>query len=106
MTDASQERALGRLESKVDLILADNERAAHSRKEQYEKLEQITRKADSTDRNIADLLERIEAVEKPVAEFSKWRERAIGALMLVAFVSAAIGSITPWLWRKLMSLFS
>jgi hypothetical protein len=36
MTEASQERALGRLESKVDLILADNERAALSRKEQYE----------------------------------------------------------------------
>lgn len=106
MTEASQERALGRLESKVDLILADNERAAHSRKEQYEKLEQITRKADATDRKIDGIDSRLKTVEEPVAEFEKWRERAIGALMLVAFVSASIGAITPWLWRKVVSLLS
>lgn len=106
MNEASQERALGRLESKVDLILADNERAAHSRKEQYEKLEQITRKADAADRKIDGIDSRLKTVEEPVAEFEKWRERAIGALMLVAFVSACIGAVTPWLWRKLVSLLS
>jgi ABC-type enterochelin transport system substrate-binding protein len=106
MTEASQDRALGRLESKVDLILVDNERAAHSRKEQYEKLEQITRKADSTDRKIDSIDSRLKAVEEPVADFEKWRERAIGALMLVALVSSLIGAITPWIWRKLVALLS
>ena len=106
MSEASQERALGRLESKVDLILADNERAAHSRKEQYEKLEQITRKADTTDRKIDGIDGRLKTVEKPVAEFEKWRERAIGALMLVSLVSACTGAVALWIWRKLVALLS
>ncbi|WP_288193327.1 hypothetical protein [uncultured Phyllobacterium sp.] len=63
MTEVSQQRALGRLESKVDLILAENEWVAHSRKEQYEKLEQITRKADATDRKIDSIDGRLKAVE-------------------------------------------
>ncbi|WP_427351173.1 hypothetical protein [Erwinia amylovora] len=106
MTEATQERALGRLESKVDLILAENERAAHSRKEQYEKLEQITRKADATDRKIDSIDGRLKAVEEPVADFEKWRERAIGALMLVSFVSASFGAFIPWMLKKLGSLFT
>ena len=106
MNEASQERVLGRLESKVDLILVENERAVHSRKEQYEKLEQITRKADSTDRKIDSIDGRLKAVEEPVADFEKWRERAIGALMLVAFVSACIGAIAPWIWRKLVAVLT
>nr|DAO70291.1 MAG TPA: Protein of unknown function (DUF1515) [Caudoviricetes sp.] len=106
MTEATQERALGRLESKVDLILADNERAAHSRKEQYEKLEQITRKADATDRKIDGIDGRLKAVEEPVADFEKWRERAIGALMLVSFVSASLGAFIPWLLKKIATILS
>lgn len=106
MTEASQERALGRLESKVDLILEANQHAEQSRKEQYQKLEHITRKADATDRKLDTIDGRLKAVEEPVADFEKWRERAIGALMLVSFVSASLGAFIPWAIKKLTTLFS
>lgn len=100
MTEASQERVLGRLEAKVDLILEDQENAARARRDQYEKLELITRKADATDRNFTHLLERLEAVEKPVAEFSKWRERFIGMGLLVALAAGGIGACVYAVWIK------
>ncbi len=100
MTDASQERTLGRLEAKVDLILEEQENAARSRRDQYEKLELITRKADATERNFTNLLQRLEAVEKPVAEFSKWKERMIGMGLLVAFIAGSIGALFYAIWIK------
>ncbi|GAI24669.1 unnamed protein product [marine sediment metagenome] len=106
MTEASQERALGRLESKVDLILVDNERAVHSRKEQYEKLEQITRKADLTDQKLDIIDKRLKAVEEPVAEFSKWRQRFTGMGLLIALVAGSFGALVVTLWSKLTALIN
>lgn len=104
MTEASQERALGRLEAKVDLILEEQENAARSRRDQYEKLELITRKGDEADRNFTNILKRLEAVEEPVAEFSKWRERFIGMGLLVAFVAGSIGALAVSIWDNITSL--
>lgn len=106
MTDASQERTLGRLEAKVDLILEDQEQASRARRDQYEKLEQITRKADATERNFASLLQRIEAVERPVAEFSKWRERFIGMGLAVALAAGGVGALITTIWMKASALLS
>lgn len=106
MTEASQERVLGRLEAKVDLILEEQENAKHSRHEQSAKLELITRKGDEADRNFTNILKRLEAVEEPVAEFSKWRERFIGMGLLVALAAGSIGALVSAIWFKASALFS
>lgn len=106
MTEASQERALGRLESKVDQLLAEHEKDVAFRKGQYERFEQITRKADVADYKVHDLEKRLKAVEEPVADFEKWRERAIGALMLVSIVSTSLGALIPWGLKKLAAIWS
>jgi hypothetical protein len=103
MTD-TDERAIGRLEGKMDLMLAEQEKAAQSRKQTYEKLEALGRKIDATDAKVGVIDERLEKVEEPVADFNKWRERAIGAVMLISVASALIGGgfvaaggkITAW----------
>ena len=57
MTDSS-DRAIGRLEGKVDRLLDAEERAADSRKATYERLEAIERKQEKTDAAIAAVAKR------------------------------------------------
>ncbi len=104
MTDASQERSIGRIEGKIDLILAEQEKAATARKAQYEKLDALDRKVDATETKVESIDKRLEKVEEPVAEFSRWRERGVGALMLITFVSASTGAAAVAFGKKLWAL--
>lgn len=104
MTEASQERAIGRIEGKLDLIIAEQAAAANSRKVTYEKLDQLGRKSDATDRNVDGLHKRMDTIEVPVAEFAKWRERFIGMGLLVALAAGGIGALVYALWLKASAL--
>jgi hypothetical protein len=104
MTDAGIDRALGRVEGKLDLILAEQEKAAQARKAQYEKLEGLDRKVEATETKVDGIDKRLEKVEEPVAEFSRWRERGVGALMLITFVSASVGGLFVAFGKKLWAL--
>lgn len=103
MTDNNIDRALGRLEGKVDLILQEQQSAAANRKQTYERLEEINKKVDDAASKIEHADARLAKVEAPVAEFSKWRERAIGALMLISFVSAATGAAMVAAWKGFLA---
>jgi hypothetical protein len=105
MTD-SEDRAIGRLEGKMDLMLAEQKAAAESRKQTYEKLETLDKKSDATNAKVAQVEARLAAVEEPVAEFSKWRERAIGAVMLVSVASALVGGGIVAGWTKIVAWFT
>jgi hypothetical protein len=106
MTEESQDRAIGRIEGKLDLIIAEQERAAAGRKQQYEKHEQLDRKVEAAYTKLSSVDARLQNVEGPVAEFSKWRERGIGAVMLVSFAAASVGGLIVTLWGKLVALFN
>lgn len=101
MTSESDDRLLGRLESKVDMILAEQARAIESRKQTYEKLDALDRKIDKTESKIESIDGRMAKVEEPVAEFNRWRERGIGALMLITFISGATGAAIATFGRKI-----
>ncbi len=105
MTD-SDARAIGRLEGKIDLMLAEQQAAAQSRKQTYEKLETLDKKIEATDVKVAAIDRRLESVGEPVAEFSRWRERGIGAIMLISFVAASIGGIVTAAWGKIVAWFA
>lgn len=96
----SDERLSGRLETKVDMILAEQARAIESRKALYEKLDILDRKADKTEMEVESIDRRLEKVEEPVADFNRWRERGIGALMLITFVSGATGAVIATVGKK------
>ena len=91
MIESNQERSIGRIEGKLDWLIAEQEKAAASRKQQYERLEKMDRRAEATDRKVESIDSRLQNVEEPVAEFSRWRERGVGAVMLVSFAAASIG---------------
>ncbi len=46
MSEAGQERAIGRIEGKLDLIISDQEKARQDRKQQYDKQEKTDRTLD------------------------------------------------------------
>lgn len=100
MTDANTERSIGRIEGKIDLMLAEQAQAAESRKQTYEKLDDLARKVDQTEAKVESIDNRLEKVEEPVAEFSRWRERGVGALMLISFAAASIGGIVATFGKK------
>lgn len=97
----SEARALGAVEGKIDLMLAEQNRAAQSRKHTYEKLEVMDKKIDATDVKIDAIDKRLKAVEEPVTEFSRWRERGIGAIMLVRFAAASVGGFVVAFGKKI-----
>lgn len=106
MPDASQDRAIGRIEGKLDLIIAEQEKAAAARKAQYEKLDQLDRKVEATENKVKSIDKRLETVEEPVAEFSRWRERGVGALMLITFTAASVGGLVVAFGKKAWALLT
>jgi len=118
MTD-NRDRALGRVEGKIDLMIKDNNRiidnqnrADIGRKQLYEAIEAL--RAEIADyrhqlkglqEDVVALGKRVDELEKPVAELNRWRERAIGAAMLISIVAAIIGGALAASWQKIMDLF-
>lgn len=47
---------------------------------------------------------RLEKVEEPVAEFSRWRERGVGAVMLISFAAASFGGLLATFGKKVWAL--
>lgn len=106
MSEAGQERAIGRIEGKLDLIIADQEKARQDRKQQYERLEKIERSQEGVERKVEGIHSRLEKVEEPVAEFNRWRERGVGAMMLLSFVAATFGAVIATVGKKLLALLN
>lgn len=96
----SDERLLGRLETKVDMILAEQARAIDARKLLYEEVDLLDHKVDKTEAKVESIDSRLGKVEEPVADFNRWRERGVGALMLITFISGSTGALIVTFGKK------
>lgn len=101
--EANLERSLGRVEGKLDLILTAQTEEASIRRKHFTRTEAVERTLESLVVETGRIDTRLAAVEKPVAEFSKWRERAVGALMLISFLSAATGAVLTAAWHQILA---
>ncbi|MEN5300339.1 hypothetical protein ABE530_18675 [Brucella sp. TWI559] len=106
MKDAGQDRSIGRIEGKLDLIISDQENARQDRKQQYQRQEKTERLLEALQRNIESIDARLEKVEEPVADFNRWRERGIGAVMLVSAFAAIFGAVIASFWRKVLAIMT
>lgn len=97
---------LGRLESKIDNLIEDQRNARVERKKQYLRQEETDKTLSSMATKVDRIEKRLEAVEKPVAEFNKWRERGIGAVMLVSLFGAMLGAMVTKYWAKVMTFIA
>jgi len=101
----NHERALGRVEGKLDWLIKEQIRETENRKTIYMQLETIRMDAEKKKQQINNLNTRVLNIEKPVAEFSKWRERTIGVAMFLTIISAVIGGTLATYWQKIISVF-
>ncbi|ASY62550.1 hypothetical protein SJ05684_c10930 [Sinorhizobium sojae CCBAU 05684] len=94
-TESETQRSLGRLEGKLDMILADQEQARFARQHQMEKSEAIERRLDATDQKLSSVTDRFNEAAPIISDIKRWKERFIGAQMLIAGVFVAIGGGLP-----------
>jgi len=99
----NHDRAIGRIEGKLDILLEKQTSADKKHSELYEKIDRIQRQQDQTDQKVAMVDQRLEKIEKPVAEFTRWRERLIGAAMLLSFIAAVVGGSAVIFWQRIVA---
>ena len=100
----SVDRAIGRIEAKVDRLVDDQDQARLDRRETYKRLDGFERSQEKTAAALQAIDDRLAAVEAPVADFNRWRERGVGAVMLVSFVAASLGGLLVTFGRKIWSV--
>jgi hypothetical protein len=90
----------GTLKTFMDISNKQHAAASASRERIFEKLDEI--KDDMADLTSAkdNHHGRLNKIEPDVAEFSKWRERFIGMLMAVTFLSSIVASAVTFMLKK------
>ncbi len=111
MTEASTERAIGRLEGELDAVIQavdeNKKESAAGRKCMYEELEEIRSQGSESRQQISaskakieEIVKKMDDAEKTLGEIKRWKERGIGmgmAFGLLGF-SAAAGAQFIWKW--------
>ena len=106
MTEASVERTLGLILGKLEGQDKTMAKADESRSRLYKKLDVLDEKIDIMDNAVKDLSRRIGSIEPTVDDINKWRERGVGALLLIGFMAAALGSLITAISKKLVAYFT
>lgn len=105
MTSAVQ-RDLGRIEAHIKNLADHLEEGAKSRREIHVKLDDARTNLAAVQRDVRDIDERLQKVEATAAEISKWRERGIGAWLLIVGISGSIGAAAVTWGKKVWMLVS
>lgn len=98
-----------RTEGKLDYLVNEFEKFVHdskdSRSRMYREMEDARSNATSTKLGLDDLTEKFEKAHLTIVAIEKWKERAIGMGLLVAFVftalGAAVGLFGRWIAAKI-----
>jgi hypothetical protein len=107
MGEPNPERAVGRVEGKLDLLIAQ----VHEQKEEerqgrariYTELEQLRVQAAESRRDTAELKGKMAEATPVIADIKKWRERFIGMQMLIGFLGVSVGGAIVAFWKWIMA---
>lgn len=94
-SDQETQRAIGRLEGKLDILIASVEQqaersdAGHQRL--YARVDQLAQEFVSMKNNVGNLEQRIDAIEPMATEFARWKQRGIGAWLVILVGWAVVG---------------
>jgi len=105
MNEKSIERAIGQIEGTSKLILENQTRAEASRKQLYEEFKALRTEIANYGHRIEALEKRMDALEQPVAEIKKWRERSIGGIISLSALAALVGGSLAASWHKILDIF-
>jgi len=98
MNEKSIERAIGQIEGKVDQVLEQQKKSSQD-------LELVKLEQGRVSRQREEQAERLKEVEKNTTDFNKWKERGVGALMLISGIAALVGSGLAASWQKILEVF-
>ena len=92
----------GTLNALIKTVDASSQASAASRARVYVKLEEMAKAMQSVEEHVARVDDRVKKVEPIAQDVQKWKERGIGAVMLIGFASGGIGVAGALLWKTLM----
>lgn len=103
------QRFIGAFEAQIENLQHDVRKMANettaSRSKVYEKIEQISREVQAGNAANVQIIKRLDAIEPEIGEYRKFRERAIGARMMLGLLIASVGGsfviALQWVWSHL-----
>jgi flagellar motility protein MotE (MotC chaperone) len=110
VTEATTERAIGRLEGKLDAVAraVEETRAAGDagRSRIYGELEEIRSGGAESRRDIADSRKKIDEInekmkqaEQTLSEIKRWKERGIGMGMAFGLLGFSVAAFAQLIWK-------
>jgi len=105
MSERDISRILGRIEATTALILEEQKRDRLEFKEIRQSHEEIKRRQEAAEKERSIMSERLKEVEKNTADFNKWKERGVGAIMLISIAAALVGGSLAATWHKILEVF-
>jgi sugar-specific transcriptional regulator TrmB len=102
------ERALGRVEGKLEALItqvaASERSSSEGRAKLYEAVDGLREGIRAMQAEVKTMDKRLEAVEPITSDLQRWRERGIGVLLFLSVVAAALGALITALWDKALHL--
>lgn len=113
MAEADDQRAIGRLEGKLDALISKVETQAtasdESRRRLYERVGRIETAIELSGKAETQISERLAAIDRrideevmpTVNEVNGWKKMGIGALFIIGIGGAAVGSAGLWVLHNI-----
>lgn len=90
----------------MNRVLNELSDAKQSRERLAARLGKVEDKVDTTETVVKNVAKDLEDIKPTVADINKWRERGVGAVLLVSFAAASIGGLVTAFGKKLWALVS
>jgi len=98
------QRSLGRIEAQNGQILEEQKRYRQENKEIKRQLQAVEHKQETAEKERAAMALQLEEVKKNTDDFNKWKERGVGALMLISGIAALVGGSLAASWHKILDV--
>lgn len=102
MTDPPIERALGRLEGKVDSIIQEQREAREQRETQSDKFEKMERVQTISAAKLDNVIARLEQVEPVISKFNNYEQRGYVVLAILGILATGSGVVVSFFVDKIM----
>lgn len=97
MVETSHDRAIGRLEGKLDALIetvkAQGEKSDQGRAKLYERVEGVERATHNLDGRVQTIEGTVKKMNPLVEEFGRLKQRGLGMLMLLGIVWMLLGGL-------------
>jgi hypothetical protein len=103
----NENAAVARLEAQLEILTSTvkgyMEEAKDDRHTMTVAIEDIRLNASHTKRSITELVEWKSQVQPYLGEIEKWKQRGIGAWMLMVMVSGSAIALVTYLWKSIIA---